>query len=70
MPEARAHQGETLDQLCHRVLGRTAGVTEQTLQLNPGLADLGPVLPHGTRVVLPEEQAAETSTVDTIQLWS
>lgn len=33
-----ALQGETLDSLCFRVLGQTAGVVERTLELNPGLA--------------------------------
>lgn len=70
MPDAHAHQGETLDALCYRVLGRTGAVTEQALELNPGLADLGPVLPHGTLVTLPDEQAAEPAIADTIQLWS
>lgn len=70
MPNVRAHQGETLDALCQRVLGSTAGVTEQTLALNPGLADLGPVLPHGTLVALPDEQTAAPAIADTIQLWS
>lgn len=70
MPEVRAHQNETLDALCHRVLGRTAGVTEQTLALNPGLAELGPRLPQGTRVRLPDEPAAAPAVVDTLQLWS
>lgn len=70
MPDVRAHQGETLDALCQRVLGRTAGVTEQALALNPGLADLGPVLPHGTLVTLPDEQAAQPVVADTIQLWT
>lgn len=70
MPEARVHQGETLDALCQRVLGRTAGVTERALQLNPGLADRGPVLPHGTLVILPDEKAAEPTIADTLQLWT
>lgn len=70
MPTVRTHQGETLDQLCHRVLGRTAGVTEQALAMNPGLADIGPVLPQGMPVALPDEQHAERQTADTIQLWN
>ncbi|MFM9269970.1 tail protein X [Halomonas elongata] len=70
MPEVRAHQGETLDRLCYRVLGRTAGVTEQALELNPGLAELGPELPHGTLVMLPDEHAAAPPIANTIQLWS
>lgn len=69
MPDVRANQGETLDQLCHRVLGRTAGVTEQALTLNPGLADLGPVLPHGTLVRLPEV-SPEPPRRPTVQLWT
>lgn len=67
---ARANQGETLDALCQRVLGRTAGVTEVALAANPGLSDLGPVLPNGTPVNLPEAvQAAQTETA-LVQLWT
>lgn len=68
MTTVRAHQGETLDQLCYRTIGRTAGVTEQVLQLNPGLADLGPILPQGTAVKLPET-IVENRKIDTVQLW-
>lgn len=67
---ARANQGETLDALCQRVLGRTAGVTEVAMAANPGLADLGPVLPIGTLVDLPDAvQAAKTETA-LVQLWT
>jgi phage tail protein X len=67
---ARANQGETLDALCQRVLGRTAGVTEVALAANPGLSDLGPVLPNGTPVNLPDiVQAAQTETA-LVQLWT
>jgi phage tail protein X len=45
---ANAMDGETVDEICHRVLGKTAAVTEQVLDLNPGLAELGPRLPGGT----------------------
>jgi len=69
VPTVRAHQGETLDQLCYRVLGTTAGVTERALQMNPGLAEFGPILPHGTLVTLPEEQPTPV-VIDTVQLWS
>ncbi|WP_416139082.1 tail protein X [Halomonas sp. HK25] len=69
MPTVRTHQGETLDALCYRVLGRTGDVTEQALELNPGLAELGPILPHGTLVKLPEEQR-RPRTVESVQLWT
>lgn len=46
-------QGETVDAICWRHYGRTAEVTEAVLAVNPGLSGLGPVLPFGTRVILP-----------------
>lgn len=65
-----AHQGDTLDVLCWRHLGSTAGLVEQALELNPGLCAHGAVLPHGTAVNLPDitttATAAERSLV---QLW-
>jgi phage tail protein X len=66
----RALQGETLDALCYRVLGRTEGVTEAALAANPGLADLGPVLPHGQPVDLPEATQATLTEAAMVQLWS
>nr|WP_218118589.1 tail protein X [Halomonas gudaonensis] len=65
----RAQQGDTLDALCHRHLRATAAVTEQALALNPGLAELGPVLPEGHAVTLPEA-APQPERNDTINLWS
>lgn len=64
-----AHQGDTLDLLCQRHLGRTAGVTEAALRMNPGLAALGPVLPMGTAVELPEAPIAATAETKIEQLW-
>ncbi len=62
-----ALQDETLDALCFRGLGQTAGVVEQTLELNPGLAGHGAVLPHGTLVELPD--TAEQPQKTMIRLW-
>lgn len=68
--QVRANQGETLDALCQRVLGRTAGVTEVAMAANPGLSDLGPVLPIGTAVNLPDVvQTTQTETA-LVQLWT
>ena len=62
-----ASQGDTLDALCYRLYGRTEGVVEAVLAVNPGLAELGAVLPHGTAVELP---VVESSTVsETVNLW-
>ena len=51
-----------------RTLGRTAGVVEATLAINPGLAAKGPHLPAGTVVQLPAITAAQKN-IKTIQLW-
>ncbi|MDH0866444.1 tail protein X [Mitsuaria sp. GD03876] len=63
----RTLQGDTVDALCWRHLGRTEGVVAQTLLLNPGLADHGPVLPVGLAVDLPIPQP---STRPMVQLWT
>ncbi len=64
-----AQQGDTLDALCWRHLGRTAGVVEATLAKNPGLADLGAILPHGTPVALATPASAAPTVRPLIQLW-
>ena len=64
-----ARDGETLDELCWRALGRTAGVTEQALELNPGLAALGPRLPGGLAVTLPELAVLVEPTREVVKLW-
>ncbi|GEN25388.1 tail protein X [Halomonas cupida] len=69
MRTVRANQGETLDQICYRTFGSTAEVTERALRLNPGLAELGPVLPEGTLILLPETEPT-TRRIDTVQLWT
>jgi phage tail protein X len=67
--QVRANQGETLDALCQRVLGRTAGVTEAALAANPGLADLGTWLPIGTLVDLPDATQTTQTQAALVQLW-
>lgn len=69
MQTVRANQGDTLDRMCYRAFGRTAGVTEAALEANTGLADLGPVLPMGTLVLLPDPADAVQANVDIVQLW-
>lgn len=64
----RANQNETVDALCWRYYGRTAGVTEAVLQANPGLADHGPILPHGLSVNMPEAKTSAPQR-QMVQLW-
>lgn len=64
-----AQQNDTIDLLVWRNLGSTASYVEQTLELNPGIAQFGPVLPHGTPVTLPDPLPTTAQTQDTVQLW-
>jgi phage tail protein X len=47
---------------------QTPGLLEQTLDLNPGLAELGPLIPHGTIVKIPVVRQT-TPIVATRRLW-
>jgi phage tail protein X len=40
------------------------------LDANPGLADLGVILPLGTRVLVPAAPEATGTPVPLVQLWS
>lgn len=63
----RSVQGDTIDLICYRYYGKTAGVTEQVIEANPALVNIGPELPNGTEVYLPEQTATAEKT--TISLW-
>jgi phage tail protein X len=69
MARVMAQQGDTVDLICWRHYGTTAGITEQVLAANPGLADLGAVLPLGTTVLLPELTEPPAPTLTLINLW-
>lgn len=64
-----ARQGDTVDAICWRVFGTTAGVVEMVYEMNRGLAALGPVLPTGTPVVLPDARDVGTRVLATLHLW-
>ena len=64
----RAQQNDTVDALCWRHYGRTAGVTESVLQANPGLAEHGPILPLGLTVQMPQTQTAAPQR-QMVNLW-
>ncbi|QBQ12806.1 MULTISPECIES: tail protein X [unclassified Pseudomonas] len=70
MPVAvRANQNDTVDALCWRHYGRTAGVTEAVLEANPGLAEHGPILPQGLVVNMPEVQTSAPQR-QMVNLWN
>lgn len=71
-----ALQGDKLDLLLWREAGLGPADLTRVLDANPGLADLGPVLPLGTRVTIPADlittaAGAQSSgrTIPTVNLW-
>lgn len=62
-------EGEVLDALCRRELGAERHVGT-VLDLNPGLAAFGPVMPAGVGVILPVTPATASGAVATpLRLW-
>ena len=48
---------------------QTLGLVEATLTLNPGLADLTPLIPRGTTINIPIDQPATPAQVAIVRLW-
>jgi len=63
----RANQGDVLDAICTRHYGHRAFDLSKVYAANIGLASLGPVLPTGHEVELPEN-ARVTPEPDMISL--
>lgn len=68
-----ARSGDKLDLMLWRDAGLGPGEISRVLDANPGLADLGPVLPLGTAVIIPatpnQSNANATRVRPLIQLW-
>ncbi|WP_273792367.1 tail protein X [Brucella anthropi] len=68
---------KTLDLVCYEYLmkwignriavSKIKGYLEATYAANPGIADLGIVLPRGTVITMPE--MVISSETDTVRLW-
>jgi phage tail protein X len=65
----RAQQGDTLDALLWRERGFGPGDLHTVLDANPGLADLGTILPIGTGVVIPATASPTPRALPLVQLW-
>jgi phage tail protein X len=48
---------------------KTLGLVEATLTLNPGLADLTPLIPRGTTIKIPIDRPATPTQVAIVRLW-
>lgn len=62
-------EGETVDLIAFRERGQTASVTEQILELNPGLSALGPLLPAGLVILIPDPAPKQTIR-NVPRIWS
>ena len=67
--QVRTQQNDTVDALCWRHLGRTENMVEATLELNPGLASAGPLLPAGMAITLPNPANVPAAHRPTVNLW-
>jgi phage tail protein X len=65
----RAQQGDTLDALLWRERRLGPAALPIVLEANPGLAQLGSVLPISTLVIVPDTAGAAPRTLDLVQLW-
>ena len=64
----QTREGDTLDWICWRHYGRQSGAVEAVLEANRRLADLGPVLPAGLVITLPDLPAPTATRA--VALWS
>ena len=63
-------EGIALDALLFRLTGRE-DMVPAVLDANPDLAAIGPILPAGTQVKIPDMPAEEAiATIATVTLWS
>ncbi len=70
MDTVRSIAGDTLDALAWRARGLGPADLPAILAANPGIAALGPILPTGTPVILPDIAAPASSVRELVQLWS
>lgn len=64
----RTSDGDTAEYIVWKYYGRQDGrLVEQLLEANHGLADIGPLLPAGVLVTLPDIQPEPDAEV--VRLW-
>ncbi|WP_142847091.1 tail protein X [Telmatospirillum sp. J64-1] len=61
-----SRQGDTADLIADRYYDGDTSMVTAILEANPGLAALGPVLPHGTPITLPPRRQ---QTKPGLNLW-
>jgi phage tail protein X len=69
MTTYRTSDGDMADEIAFKHYGTTDGrVVEQLLEANPGLSDIGPVLPAGLVITLPDIDT--TAKQEGLRLWT
>jgi len=63
----RTKDGDILDDVVFRYYGTLKGTVEAVLEANPNLADLGPVLPVGVTITLPDMKGPVAE--QPVRLW-
>lgn len=63
----QTQQDDTIDRLCQRLYGRTAGITEAVLDANPHLRQHPCILPAGLDVALPAIAPQPVASI--LNLW-
>lgn len=68
----RTIAGDMVDAICSAHYGAEANYTEAVYAANPGLAAMGPILPDGVSIFLPdlEETTAAVNEAAQPRLWS
>ena len=63
--------GDVLDQLCYRFYGKTAGVTEQVIMLNPAVSEYLDKMPEGITIHFPSLTLVEgiNNEKSPVRLW-
>ena len=65
----RSKDGDTIDRIVWQYYGRQSdGLVELVLLENPGISDLGPTLPDGLRIALPDAPAQQDEGA--VRLWT
>jgi phage tail protein X len=68
MTEYVTIDGDMVDEIAQARYGATAGIVEAIYAANEGLADLGPVLPAGVTIILPD-LTAQQKVATRVKLW-
>ncbi|CAA0111499.1 Uncharacterised protein [BD1-7 clade bacterium] len=69
MANYRTRSGDMLDAICHKHYGSAAGNVERVMIANPRLVDIGPVLPAGLLIELPDADTIKPTQANTVRLW-